>query len=42
MSVNFSFGIVGILLLWAWLFGIPTTWGRFNIDIFPPKIELIK
>jgi hypothetical protein len=34
--------IVTILVLWALWFGLPTPWGNFNIDIFPPAIRLIK
>ena len=33
--------IAGILLWWAWWFGLPTPWGVFHIDIFPPAIDLI-
>lgn len=34
------FGLVAmVFLIWAWLFGLPTTWGTLNIDIFPPKID---
>ena len=32
--------IFGILVLWALWFGLPTPWGEFNIDIFPPAIRL--
>ena len=31
--------IVTILVLWALWFGLPTPWGVFNIDIFPPAIR---
>lgn len=30
--------ILFILVLWALWFGLPTPWGKYNIDIFPPKI----
>lgn len=30
--------IITILVLWALWFGLPTPWGKFNIDIFPPRI----
>jgi hypothetical protein len=33
--------IVGILLVWALWFGLPTPWGTFNIDIFPPAIRQV-
>lgn len=32
--------IVTILVLWALWFGLPTPWGIFGIDIFPPAITL--
>jgi len=31
--------IATILTLWALWFGLPTPWGVFNIDIFPPAIR---
>lgn len=34
--------IISILLIWAILIGLPTSWGTLNIDIFPPKVKLIK
>lgn len=34
--------IVSVLLLWALWFGLPTPWGTFNIDIFPPQIRQVK
>ena len=34
--------IIFILFFWAWAFGLTTSWGELNIDIFPPKVELIK
>jgi hypothetical protein len=30
--------IITILFLWALWFGLPTPWGKYNIDIFPPRI----
>ncbi len=33
-------GIAAILVLWALWFGLPTPWGTYNIDIFPPAIRL--
>lgn len=30
--------IVTILVLWALWFGLPTSWGVFHIDIFPPAV----
>ena len=30
--------ILTILALSALWFGLPTPWGKFNIDIFPPRI----
>lgn len=30
--------IILILLLAALWFGLPTPWGKLNIDIFPPRI----
>lgn len=30
--------IIEVLILWALWFGLPTPWGRLNIDIFPPRI----
>lgn len=32
--------IVTILVLWTLWFGLPTPWGIFHIDIFPPAIRL--
>lgn len=34
--------IVLVLVLWALWFGLPTTWGTLNIDIFPPGLYLEK
>ena len=31
--------IISILLIWALWFGLPTPWGTFNIDLFPPGIR---
>ena len=33
--------ILTILVLWALWFGLPTPWGKFNIDIFPPAIRTV-
>ena len=30
--------ILTILVLWALWFGLPTPWGVFEIDIFPPGL----
>jgi len=30
--------ILTILVLWALWFGLPTPWGVFEIDVFPPGI----
>lgn len=30
--------ILMILVLWSLWFGLPTPWGKFNIDLFPPRI----
>jgi hypothetical protein len=32
--------IVTILVLWSLFFGLPTPWGKLNIDLFPPAIRL--
>lgn len=32
--------ILGILAVWALFFGVPTSWGELNIDLFPPGIYL--
>lgn len=34
--------IIGILLVWALFFELPTPWGTFCIDIFPPAIRQVK
>lgn len=34
--------IVTILVLWSLAFGVPTTWGTFCIDLFPPAVRLDK
>jgi hypothetical protein len=34
--------ILLILVLWALWFGLPTPWGKYNIDIFPPRIWLME
>lgn len=31
--------ITTILVLWSLWFGLPTPWGTFNIDLFPPQIR---
>jgi hypothetical protein len=31
--------VVTVLILWALWFGLPTPWGTFNTDIFPPQIR---
>jgi len=33
----FSF-ILMLFTIWALFFGVSTPWGKFNIDIFPPRI----
>lgn len=30
--------ILFVFLVWSLFFGLPTPWGKINIDIFPPKI----
>lgn len=30
--------MIAFLFLWALWFGLPTPWGKINIDIFPPRI----
>lgn len=30
--------IFGLLVFWAVFFGLPTPWGKLNIDVFPPRI----
>lgn len=30
--------ILLIVLLWAIWFGLPTPWGKYNLDIFPPRL----
>lgn len=32
--------VLFIFIIWAWLFGLPTTWGTLNIDLLPPGIYL--
>lgn len=32
--------ILTILAIWTVLIGLPTPWGVFHIDIFPPAIRL--
>jgi hypothetical protein len=34
--------VVFVLLVSALLFGLPTSWGVLNIDIFPPGVYLVK
>lgn len=34
--------ILGILILWALWFGLPTPWGKYNVDIFPPRIWIME
>lgn len=40
------FGCLGfilfILVFWAMVFGLKTTWGELNIDLIPPAIRLEK
>jgi hypothetical protein len=31
--------IITIFVLWALWFGLPTPWGTYNLDIFPPAIR---
>jgi hypothetical protein len=33
--------IITVLVLWALWFGLPTPWGKINIDIFPPAIRQV-
>lgn len=30
--------ILFIILFWMLWFGLPTPWGKLNLDIFPPRI----
>lgn len=30
--------ILFIVLIWMLWFGLPTPWGKLNLDIFPPSI----
>lgn len=39
---SFIILIAAILVLWALWFGLPTSWGKLNIDIFPPGVYLEK
>lgn len=32
--------LIFVLVAWAWLYGLPTTWGVLHIDIFPPGVYL--
>ena len=32
--------LVWLFLIIAWFWGLSTPWGRFEIDIFPPKITI--
>lgn len=34
--------ILSILAVWALLFGLPTPWGKLDIDLLPPAIRLDK
>ena len=34
--------ILGIFTLWALFFGLPTPWGKVNIDLFPPAIKIVE
>ena len=31
--------IATVFALWALWFGLPTPWGTFNLDIFPPAVR---
>lgn len=33
--------VASVLVLWALWFGLPTPWGTYNIDIFPPAIRRV-
>lgn len=39
-----GFGCIGIIVfvltMWSLFFGLPTPWGTFHIDIFPPAIRI--
>jgi hypothetical protein len=32
--------VITVMTVWAWWFGLPTSWGKLNIDIFPPGVYL--
>jgi hypothetical protein len=32
--------LIFIFMFIAWVWGLSTPWGRFAIDLFPPKITL--
>ena len=34
--------ILGVLLIVALIWGLPTSWGTLEVDIFPPGIYLTK
>lgn len=34
--------ILFILVLWTLWFGLPTPWGKYNLDIFPPRIWVME
>lgn len=43
-QINLSLGLIHflllILILRAWFWGLPTSWGVLHIDIFPPGVYL--
>ena len=34
--------VIWILIMCALLFGLPTPWGKINIDILPPQIKIVE
>lgn len=30
--------VIGYLLLWTAFVGLPTPWGKLNLDLIPPRI----
>ncbi len=32
--------VIFILIITAWIWGLPTTWGKLHLDLFPPGVYL--
>jgi len=32
--------VLTIFLITAWISGVPTPWGKFSFDLFPPAIHM--